>query len=332
MVCVMREKILLVLMVFVLLTSLPRICIGENYTISSVIIDLYYDIDSGSGYVNQTVIITWSGSPPLTVNIPILKPPSKGRYEVLNCTNSRGDPLPFTINANNTVTVMINNSYIVKISYMIYNYFDEVSPGMYVAMFDLLDYEKVNYLQLSLILPSDYKVVDVEPSDGTSISTVGGTTRIVFSRPQIYFIVVSLVSIETPTTTTPTTTTSGEGETTTFLGYIPFIILGVLVLGGFLLYIHFRRKYSIEIEALPSSILEDDTSKKIIEILGKAGDKGVKQSELVRLTGRPKSSISRRVRRLAEEGYVEIIRAGKHNIIKLTSKGLETYRNMKKGG
>lgn len=319
--------ILVSLLIFFLLINNSMNSFSQDYSVSSIIIDVFYDIDLGSGYVNQTIIISWREKPPVTINIPLLKPPGKGRYDVFNCSDLEGNPLPFTVNYNNnTVTIMINNTRVVKIDYMIYDYFDEISPGTYVGMFDLFDFRNISYVQLNLFLPSEYKVVDIEPSEGTSISLVDNTTKIVINKPQIYFIVVSIISIETPVSVP--TPISGYGNNMLF--YIFLAVVAGLVITGLSLYLYWRKKYSVEIESISPSILEDDTSKKIIEIVGDAGETGVKQSELVKLTGRPKSSISRRIKRLSAEGYIEVIRAGKHNIIKLTSKGLEVYKEMKK--
>jgi DNA-binding MarR family transcriptional regulator len=40
--------------------------------------------------------------------------------------------------------------------------------------------------------------------------------------------------------------------------------------------------------------------------------------------------VSRRIKRLSEEGYVEVVRSGKYNVIRLTDKGWEVYSKLKK--
>jgi uncharacterized membrane protein len=46
------------------------------------------------------------------------------------------------------------------------------------------------------------------------------------------------------------------------------------------------------------------------------------------VTGLPKSSVSRRIRRLEEEGFVEVKRVGKYNYVFLTNKGLELAKKI----
>jgi uncharacterized membrane protein len=72
----------------------------------------------------------------------------------------------------------------------------------------------------------------------------------------------------------------------------------------------------------------DDATRLIIRALKDAGEKGLLQSEIARITGLPKSSISRRVRRLEEEGFVEVKRVGKYSYVYLTSKGLDLAKKI----
>jgi len=63
----------------------------------------------------------------------------------------------------------------------------------------------------------------------------------------------------------------------------------------------------------------DDVDRLILETLERNGGEML-QSELMRATGLPKTTIWRHVRRLAEQGYIEVIREGKANRLRLKKK------------
>jgi len=319
--------ILLFFTVIIISTLYSVSCDSYSPTVSSIIVDLYYNLDTNTGYVNQTVVFGKEGSF-RTVVIPLLKPPEKGQYDVISIVNDQGIELFFQVNENATITVYTNNSKIVKIDYVIYNYADELAPGLYVFYMDLMEYSITEYIQVSILLSGDYKVVDIEPTEGVSYKALNGNLEIVINKPLVYFIALSLITLSENNTTS-----TGGGQIPCINGsalLIPALaIVAIIAIAGTVYYIISRRR-GIEVEELPPSVLEDETSKKIIELTGDSGEEGIRQSKLVSLTGRPKSSISRRIRRLAEEGYVEIIRKGKFNIIRLTSKGFEVYKDIKK--
>lgn len=131
----------------------------------------------------------------------------------------------------------------------------------------------------------------------------------------------------------------GSVISVTFITILFFIDLpGIPILVSFIIillvivYVVLRRIARVEVETIsPGDLFSDETTREIILIVGDAGEKGVKQSELVKTTGRPKSTISRRIKRLSEDGLVEIIRAGKYNIIVLTNRGREVYQQLKSG-
>lgn len=79
-----------------------------------------------------------------------------------------------------------------------------------------------------------------------------------------------------------------------------------------------------------SDVLRDPTLLRIMNVLSEAGEKGLSQSELARKTNLPKSSISRKVRRLKEAGFVDVKRAGRYNYIVLTPKGASILKELAK--
>ena len=76
---------------------------------------------------------------------------------------------------------------------------------------------------------------------------------------------------------------------------------------------------SVEAEVLQPEEL-DSTDREIIEALENMGGEAL-QSELQRKLGLPKSTLWRRLRRLESMGYIEIIREGKTNRVRLKRKG-----------
>jgi len=65
-----------------------------------------------------------------------------------------------------------------------------------------------------------------------------------------------------------------------------------------------------------------------LKALKDSENKGLTQSDISRITGLPKSVVSRRVRRLEEEGLLEVKRIGNRNYVYLTSKGLELAKKI----
>lgn len=109
---------------------------------------------------------------------------------------------------------------------------------------------------------------------------------------------------------------------------LPLFFVLAVILGLILLY-YLRRKTIVVEEVSSKDILMDDVAKKIVEAIGDAGEEGLTQARLPVIIGKPKSTISRKVKKLSREGYITVFRRGKTNILKLTSKGLEVYRKIK---
>lgn len=108
---------------------------------------------------------------------------------------------------------------------------------------------------------------------------------------------------------------------------LPLLFVLAVILGLSLYYL--RRKTIVVEEVSSKDILMDDVAKKIVEAVGDAGEEGLVQARLPIIIGKPKSTISRKVKKLSREGYITVSRRGKTNILKLTSKGLEVYRKIK---
>ena len=117
--------------------------------------------------------------------------------------------------------------------------------------------------------------------------------------------------------TTPTT--QGEDGNRGLLVIAALGALSLLVAGG-AVYLLLRSRGGRGGGEVETAILEpgelDQTDREIIEALKKAGGE-VLQSELQRMLNMPKSTLWRRLRRLREMGYIDIVREGKTNRVKL---------------
>jgi len=328
---VITSVIILIYILLIILYTLP----AYAYTLENASIDVIYDVNTDIGLVIQKLTMMIEGNETI-VKTPLIT--STDHNIILN--ECRVDNVVVhCIVIDDEALLLLNQSipsgrHIVTINYTIMNYVKEVSTGVFVGVFNLTGFSMVNSLDVKITFTGGFKVVYTTPSENVKIMHLGDSSIVSLSKPEEYTIVLSvfkLTQAEIPSSTSPTspehTPVSSE-----YIDYIPFIIIFLIIVTVFLLILYFRRRFSISVEALPANILDDDTSRAIIKAIGDAGDKGVKQSELVRLVNRPKSSISRRIKRLADEGYVEIVRSGKYNIIKLTDKGVKAYRDIVKGG
>jgi len=300
-----------------------------TYTLENASIDVIYDVNTDVGLVIQKLTMVINGSESI-VKTPLI---TSINHNITLNECSIDNVAVNCILTNDEALLLINQQispgrHMVVINYTVMNYVNEVSPGVFVGVFNLTGFSTLSSLDVKITFTGGYKVVYTTPSENVKITYLGDNSIVSLAKPDYYTIVLSVFKLaQTETSSGAFTAFTGYGK------YIPFVIIGLIIIVLVILLIMFyKRRFSISVEALPANILDDDTSRAIIKIIGDAGDKGVKQSELVRLVNRPKSSISRRIKRLADEGYVEIVRSGKYNIVKLTEKGVKAYRDIVKGG
>ncbi len=99
------------------------------------------------------------------------------------------------------------------------------------------------------------------------------------------------------------------------LGLIALVALALL--GGAAVFFYRRTRgdgggRSLEVE----TVTLDSTDREILDLLKELGGEAP-QPELLRATGLPKSTLWRRLRRLENMGYIEVVKKGKFNIVKL---------------
>lgn len=306
----------------------------------SIDVTIYYDLNSDFGAMNIVYSLGEAvNSTIVELPLPLLR---QGSYTWFSVEDPDGSPLLYDyLEDKYLLKIYVNESLSSIIVHAALNGIsEEIGIGAYVLYIDYSNYTGIPVFHSQIIVVGAYNV-SVFSGTGASatVRKTSNTTIVELNQPDTY----TLIYMEEITGPITPTTTPGGGGTTTGLppegvvpsgpsDMLPYIVIGIIaVIAGVAAYIVYRRRrYEPSLTTLePGDILSDETTKQIILIVGDAGVEGIKQSQLVRQTNRPKSTISRRLKRLADEGYVEIIHIGKHNIVRLTAKGLEAYKRFK---
>lgn len=333
--------LLLFVALFIVSNSMTPAYLQENLYVSRIDIDVFYDVTDDLGFVEENISLNTVPNQLIEIDVPVIPPPtgSKGYYELINISYSpihKNVYLSYSVDKKrNVVKLVFNATKSVLVRYAIYNYLDEIGIGVYGLLMDLSNFSIANNMYAKIRIIGNY-TVDVYPSLNVSITSSKDVVTIELNDPQPYTIIIvekGFEEITTPPRTSPTTSmeTSVQQQPLAILGTNDLILISAIVVAALLLlYLIWRRhRAGVEVETIaPGDIFSDETVRDIIVAIGDLGGE-VKQSDLVRATGRPKSTISRRVKRLSEEGFVEIIRKGKYNIVKLTPKGKEIYGKIK---
>jgi len=317
----------LLTMFFISMVSFTSSAYAQNHVFSSIILDIYVVIDNNVAYVNQTTVLS---STNMMVTLPLIKLGEDSSYEIIRVYGNREESLTYSLNTTQkTLTVYVNQSNVIYVDYIVNNFVEELTVDMHSIVADLDVFKDADSLHVDMLISNAYKAYVVP--EGASISYMGAGVRITFTNSQQYTIILYKERTIPPQSSTSSTISGG---TISFLSdHTTYYVIGGLSTGIVVIIAYMyirRRRLVLNLEALPANVLDDSLSKEIILITGDAGENGVKQGDLVRMTGKPKSSISRRVKRLVAEGYLVVVRAGKHNIIKLSDKGREAYRELKK--
>ncbi|RLG84248.1 MAG: hypothetical protein DRO40_01955 [Thermoprotei archaeon] len=244
---------------------------------------------------------------------------------------------------NKTIEVVASNTSFIKVEYIPIGLVIPIGIGYYELSIDL-GFEDIEQVSGEVIVPRDYDILVIGTGD-YSVERNDFIT-ILLHDPKKYTIVLmknftttipTLLTTSSPTGTpseSPTTYTSPSPPATDIGKWLPLLLVGVLALIGIGIawFLMRRRRGEIIVETIsPTDILSDDITRNILLVVGDSGEKGIAQNRLVTIIGKPKSTISRKIRRLSEAGYIDIERAGRRNIIRLTGKGWEVYRKLKSG-
>ncbi|MEM1701024.1 MAG: winged helix-turn-helix transcriptional regulator [Desulfurococcaceae archaeon] len=349
----LKRTLISILTMIVLITYLPIIDSNALNGIDRVNYIVIYDPEDGVGmailkiYVSQ---ISDYEEISLPINIFISE---SADYDFLYYTSTPGlDVLPSYDKDTGIISFIVRGSGNAEFVFSIRDLMEEAGIGIYILFINSSIYKDIvpsHMFSMEIHILGKYNIFIREMiTENASYSIAGNSTMSsVFINGTGTFILVSSLELPLENTvsaisplTTPNVTTSIVSTTSPFQyttptsGVIPgmfstiivLIVLGTAVILVLALFLARRGKYAPEIET--GDITTDPVAKSIIKILGESGQTELLQSEIVNKTKLPKSSVSRRIRRLEEDGYIMVRRAGKYNYISLTTKGWGLYRKL----
>ncbi|WP_424155239.1 helix-turn-helix transcriptional regulator [Thermosphaera aggregans] len=290
----------------------------------SVNIELFYDILANTGLMEIRVHISDSSSVTM-LEIPLTFLGERVGVLVINVSASpeTGSLIYEHDEYSRVLKVITSNVTRVSAWFTVENIAENYAPGIYGFFLSLVEFANASSLRFSMNVYGSYDITVENLLDRAYNGTAyfsNPFTLLILDRPSLYFILITM-RIEEQTPNQPSPLLSNY-----------FLLIGTIIgvgVAGSLLFLWWRRRASLELEAVAArDLLNDEVARDIILALGRAGDKSLQQSELVNITGRPKSSVSRRIKKLEEEGYVNVVRAGKYNYLRLTDKGYEAFRKV----
>jgi len=289
--------------------------------VNSVEYMVFYDPFDNTGVLRVDISISVTPGQAVSVELPV-KVFTDSSLEYINSTASPTSA-PLVVDYDDStgyLSIMAENASSITVFFSVTNLTYESSPGSYIATLDLLDYKGWSgKISVELYLTGVFNATVYPRGAGYSMGILNNTTYVKVEEPAMYFMVFT-IPINTPGTGAP----SGARY-----DLFTVLIIVLVVVAGIIMLLLWRMRHSVGLEKISVvDVLSDPVARAIIRALGEAGENGLTQAELTSKTGIPKSSISRRVRRLEEEGYLAVARVGKYNYLRLTSKGWEAYRKI----
>jgi len=319
----MLKQLSLVILI-VSVVSLVHTPVSHGESTYSVNIELFYDILSNTGLMEIRVHISDYSSVTM-LEIPLTFLGEGVGVFVINISAfpETGSLIYEYDEYSRVLKVITSNATRVSAWFTVENIAENYAPGVYGFFLSLVEFANASSLRFSMNVYGSYDITVENLLDRAYNGTVyfsNPFTLLILDLPSLYFILITM-RIEEQTPNQPSPILNNY-----------FLLIGTIIgvgVAGSLLFLWWRRKASLELEAVAArDLLNDEVAGDIILALGRAGDKGLQQSELVNITGRPKSSVSRRIKKLEEEGYVNVARAGKYNYLRLTDKGYEAFRKV----
>ena len=313
-------KALRVLVLMLVLSSM--ICtVADAQTVNSIYYRVFYDPMENTGLLE--VRITISAENTAWFYIPIRVFGENVIFEYLGYNYTSGlRPLGVSYDeAEYLVEVQAQGMGDLILYFNVSNLLEQTGLTDYTLYLDTtgLEYLTRN-ITVEITLPGIFEQDTVRIRGDVEVSTIKSTNTTQLIIKGFGELISTLyIQFEEVTTTQPS-----QG-----VSWIPVLIIGVIaVVSAIFLFIYYftRRKPGIVVEHIDYT--RDQASILIIKALRDSGIKGLTQAEISKVTGLPKSSVSRRIRRLEEEGFVEVKRVGKYNYVFLTNKGLELAKKI----
>lgn len=311
---------LLTIVAFTAIASLPLHSWGE---INGISYDIFYDPLEGSGTMKLRMSLENPGESLLEYTLPT-NIFLDGVVKYIYYTHEPSNAVTL-VSCNDLSCTIQTNATSLTLYFEVMNIMEEGGIGIYYLYINTTFPIPAKTIDVDITIPGSYSVY---PKDigGLSVTVIGNYTNIKLLNPARGLISLILqLGIETetrPQTTQPAPLIGFQSF------YVFLIVAALAAIIAVVIYLH--RKKSVEELVASTDILTDELVRRIIKELGEAGDAGLSQAQLTAKIGAPKASISRRIRRLEEDGYVVVKRGGKQNIVTLTNKGLDAYKRIAK--
>lgn len=325
-------KTIAVLMLLLLTSESPCVQSSASGTLHSLTYTLYYELPGNAGLMSVKLNIN-TGSEVLVLNIPI----AIFENGVLECLNYTVTPgllvLGFDFNRElSLLQLLVSGEGVIEVLFNVQGIFSEL-VSEYSVVIDTTELKGLaQSATIEMYITGIYEVyiTKFHGVASTRWYTDGNLTKLEITG----FTWLEITLCPELTITTPPETTETEDRSSEF-SYNPILLLmlGTIALilatlATLYLYRYLKRRGpDLTIEYI--DYFKDSSAKQILLTLGESGEQGLTQSEISRKTGLPKSTISRKLRRLLEDGIVEVKPSGKYNYVVLTPKGYSIYRRLK---
>jgi len=307
-----------ILTVLVLFTSVisPAFTSSNSIYINNLCYYVVYDPRSNEGIVEVRATISVDELAYLEIPLGVFS--EETEFKFINYTSSDGVLVVGLNTTESGITVLASGTGELRVILQITNLVEEVGVGVYSLIVDTETlYNTTSSVRVEIFFIGKYDVSVDTIRVSSNTSKLDNTTHLVLDGFGLGFVILIPV-VETP-----------QGELVAqprILWSLVIVAIGVLVAGGLVFYFLRRRRIVFTVEKL--DYLSDSSYRAIIRVLGDSGNRGILQADISAKTGLPKSTVSRRVRRLEEEGLVTIKRSGKYNYVYLTDRGLEVYKKI----
>lgn len=300
--------------------------------LDNIMFQLYYELPRNTGLMTVKFHVNTSGDV-LALDVPV----TIFESGVLECLNYTATPgllvLGFDFDEElGVLKLLVLGSGILEVLFSVEGVFSELVSEYSITIDTTLLRDIANTATVELYVTGVYEVYITRfyGAATTRWYIEGNTTKVEVAGFTWLEVVLKL---ELAITTPPETSVieSKVDERTNIPVHL--LVLGALATAlsagaAFYLYRYLRgRSPGLTVEFI--DYFKDSSARQILLALGEASEHGLTQSEIARNTGLPKSTVSRKLRRLMEDGVVEVKHSGKYNYVVLTPKGQSLYKKLK---
>jgi uncharacterized membrane protein len=313
----------LLLLIKVLVAGLLVGTSSSSPLISSLNYYTVYDLLSNCGLMEISALVNFEEITHFEIPLNLFE--ESAQFELVNYTSSK-DLFVAGLNVSRErISVIALGSGELRVFLSACGLLEESGVAVYFLMVNTEHLANYAFsVNVTFDFIGNYNVTGEAIKAKLEVSKSNNITRVAVTGFGLALLAVIPVIEETPEQTPP-----GRGQQA--LWVLVGVIVGSLLAGsGVLVYLLAKRGVKFSVER--PDYLTDSSYRAIIRVLGDSGNKGLLQSEIASRTGLSKSTISRKLRRMEEDGLVVIKRSGKYNYVYLTDKGLDLYKRVVKRG